>query len=117
MGRPKASTKVSYDDFKAGWLAAEACDAHEWGPAPPNNHQDAWLKYNGKPIPDKCPSCWSVNGGTSRETAGNIVLRHGKHGDFLGCSKFPQCRWTQTIPLEEEWDSYDDWQSSDIWRW
>ncbi|MDD3548803.1 MAG: AAA domain-containing protein [Candidatus Pacebacteria bacterium] len=32
----------------------------------------------------KCPSCGS-----------NMVLRHGRYGEFYGCSKFPYCRGTR----------------------
>lgn len=30
-----------------------------------------------------CPKC-----------GGNLVLKHGKYGDFYGCSNFPNCRYT-----------------------
>ena len=29
-----------------------------------------------------CPRC-----------GGNLVLRHGKYGDFYGCSNYPECRF------------------------
>lgn len=35
-----------------------------------------------------CPRCGSV-----------LVRRHGKYGDFYGCSNFPTCRYTE--PIEE----------------
>ena len=34
-----------------------------------------------------CPYC-----------SGKLVVRHGKHGDFLGCENFPKCRYTAKIP-------------------
>lgn len=33
-----------------------------------------------------CPRCGS-----------NLVLRHGKSGDFMGCSQYPHCRFTKKI--------------------
>ena len=27
-----------------------------------------------------------------------MVVRHGRGGDFLGCSKFPKCRGTRSMP-------------------
>jgi DNA topoisomerase I len=27
-----------------------------------------------------------------------MVVRHGRSGDFLGCSKFPKCRGTRSMP-------------------
>ncbi len=33
---------------------------------------------------NKCPSCGS-----------EMVLRHGRHGEFYGCSRFPYCRGTR----------------------
>ncbi len=32
---------------------------------------------------DVCPKC-----------GGKLVKRHGKYGDFIGCSNFPKCRYT-----------------------
>lgn len=33
-----------------------------------------------------CPKCGS-----------QLVLRHGKNGDFYGCSNFPKCKYTQSV--------------------
>ena len=33
---------------------------------------------------NKCPNCGS-----------EMVLRHGRYGEFYGCSKFPYCRGTR----------------------
>ena len=27
-----------------------------------------------------------------------MVIRHGRSGEFLGCSKFPKCRGTRALP-------------------
>jgi len=36
--------------------------------------------------PDKCPQC-----------GGALEERSGKYGKFLGCSNFPQCRYTYDL--------------------
>ncbi|MFR3342867.1 topoisomerase DNA-binding C4 zinc finger domain-containing protein [Agathobacter rectalis] len=28
---------------------------------------------------------------------GELVRRNGKYGEFIGCSNFPRCRYTQKI--------------------
>ncbi len=33
---------------------------------------------------NSCPRC-----------GGNLILRHGKYGDFYGCSNYPNCRFTK----------------------
>jgi len=41
----------------------------------------------------KCPSC-----GT-----GNLMLREGKYGLFVGCTRFPECTYTtKKMPKNEE---------------
>ncbi len=30
--------------------------------------------------------------------AGQLVPRNGPYGQFLGCSKFPRCRYTENLP-------------------
>ena len=40
-----------------------------------------------------CPRC-----------GGKLLLRHGAYGDFYGCSRFPQCRYT----LENEEPAFED---------
>ncbi len=45
------------------------------------------------PFPDeveKCPECGQ-----------SMVLRHGKRGDFYGCSGYPNCRHTRNIDVDE----------------
>jgi ssDNA-binding Zn-finger/Zn-ribbon topoisomerase 1 len=52
-----------------------------------------------------CPRCdhdaWSAwrwgdteEWSHSREDVGKVVERTGPHGVFLGCSNFPECRWS-----------------------
>lgn len=45
---------------------------------------------NGK-IVHKCPKCDK-----------DLILRRSVWGQFLGCSGFPNCRYTEKIPLDEE---------------
>lgn len=33
-----------------------------------------------------CPKC-----------GGKLILRGGKHGDFVGCSNYPTCRYTANL--------------------
>jgi DNA topoisomerase-3 len=50
----------------------------------------------------RCPQCGK----------GILVLRHGKYGDFYGCSDYPHCRYTEQpgkserAPLTEEQKQY-----------
>jgi DNA topoisomerase-1 len=43
-------------------------------------------KYKG----DTCPSCASNEG----NEVGFLVKRRGVYGSFLGCSRFPRCKYT-----------------------
>lgn len=38
-----------------------------------------------------CPKC-----------GGKLRKRHGKYGDFLGCSNYPKCRYTTGEPHQKE---------------
>ena len=44
--------------------------------------------------------------------------RKGKYGMFWGCSAFPKCKWTQSIPKEEETESEkkSEEKQSDYWK-
>ncbi|WP_157272287.1 UvrD-helicase domain-containing protein [Azohydromonas aeria] len=44
------------------------------------------------PIGDPCPRC-----GTGR-----LAHRESRHGPFLGCSSYPQCRFTQDLALDAQ---------------
>ena len=39
---------------------------------------------------EKCPLCGDKEGG-------EIVIRQGKYGKFKSCSRFPECKYTQTL--------------------
>jgi ssDNA-binding Zn-finger/Zn-ribbon topoisomerase 1 len=43
-------------------------------------------------VGSSCPHC----------AKGEIILRHGKFEDFLSCSRFPYCAFSQDLE-EEDW--------------
>jgi ssDNA-binding Zn-finger/Zn-ribbon topoisomerase 1 len=49
---------------------------------------------------DPCPVC------KQKERDGVMVKRHGRYGEFLGCSKFPQCSHVSRIKSDtpSNWD-------------
>lgn len=49
------------------------------------NAQDKF-KVKDEPIGRKCPECGS-----------DLVIKHGRNGKFIGCSAFPDCKYTETI--------------------
>ena len=42
---------------------------------------------------------------TCPECGADIVHRRGKYGWFVGCSNYPECRWTTS---EEVWDECNE---------
>jgi len=36
------------------------------------------------PIDEKCPQCGR-----------NLLLRHGRYGEFISCSGYPECKWVK----------------------
>ena len=49
------------------------------------NAQDKF-KVKDEPIGRKCPECGN-----------DLVIKHGRNGKFIGCSAFPECKYTETI--------------------
>ena len=47
------------------------------------------------PDPRVCPSC----------AAGRLGLRLGKHGAFIGCGNYPECRYTRPLALPSDEDA------------
>lgn len=43
-------------------------------------------KVTNKPTGEKCPVC-----------GGDLLYKHGRNGDFIGCSNFPNCTYTKSI--------------------
>lgn len=45
-----------------------------------------FYKVESQKTGEKCPECGS-----------DLVVRHGRNGDFIGCSNFPACKYTKSI--------------------
>ncbi len=65
--------------------AAERDRMHDHGTEPLNPARPGTWFSPGAAV-KKCPACGS-----------GMRLRHGKYGDFYGCSRFPAC--TQTLKV------------------
>jgi DNA topoisomerase-1 len=44
-----------------------------------------------EPLEEKCPEC-----------GGELVKRWGRNGPFIGCTQYPECKYTRNIPQEGE---------------
>ncbi len=40
-------------------------------------------------LDEKCPTCGEVN----------LVKKHGRYGEFIGCSNYPKCKYTRPITM------------------
>ena len=49
-----------------------------------------------RPLHDKPPA--EVTAYLCHECGAHMLKRHGRSGDFLGCSRFPKCRGTRSMP-------------------
>lgn len=67
----------------------------------------------GKVVPDRtarvgrCPLCGS-----------RVRDRKGKYGEFVGCSAYPECKWTDSL---EHWyncceEDPESWKEDDFWQ-
>lgn len=62
-------------------------------------HRDRMSEYEGPEHPDGvigevvCPNC-----------GGQMVLRDGRYGKFLGCDNFPRCKGSRNVEWEEEYE-------------
>jgi len=45
---------------------------------------------------------WGPEHGTCVSCGADLVLRDGKFGEFLGCSAFPDCTYTQSVEDRHE---------------
>jgi len=56
------------------------------------------LKNEGKPAPEKtgeaCPDCIARNDGE----VGELLVRSSRYGKFIGCSRYPKCKYTRQMP-------------------
>lgn len=57
---------------------------------------------------DKCP----ISG-----CGGRLVVRtnRGTEEQFLGCSNYPKCRYTEPIDDEDDDDEESDWWNADLY--
>jgi DNA topoisomerase-1 len=46
------------------------------------------VEFKPEPTGELCPECGEP-----------LVIRHGRYGKFIGCSGWPDCRYTAPIPL------------------
>ncbi len=50
------------------------------------------VKIASKPTGEKCPDCQT----------GDLVIKEGRYGRFIGCSRYPDCKFTRNIENEVE---------------
>ena len=53
------------------------------------------LKNRAKNKIDKKIASIKTKGGVCPKCGGELIMREGKYGSFIGCSNFPKCRYTQ----------------------
>ncbi len=57
------------------------------------------LKNEGRPAPEntgeQCPECIQRNDG---EGIGELLIRSSRFGKFIGCSRYPKCKYTRAMP-------------------
>ena len=51
-----------------------------------SNKVNTNIKVIEKESIDKCPRCGN-----------KLIVRNGKYGDFLGCSNYPDCKYTREL--------------------
>lgn len=55
---------------------------------------------------DTCPRCGSP-----------IEYKHGKYGEFVGCSMYPSCDWSTSLEDWDECDGYpDNWLEDEFMK-
>ncbi len=53
------------------------------------------LKRKAKEKISKKIASVKTKGGVCPKCGGELIMREGKYGSFIGCSNFPKCRYTQ----------------------
>ena len=53
------------------------------------------LKKGVKNKIDKKVASIKTKGGVCPKCGGELIMREGKYGGFIGCSNYPKCRYTQ----------------------
>jgi hypothetical protein len=49
---------------------------------------DYYMSHGYTPVGPWCPEC----------QIGHLLRREGKHGAFMGCSRYPECDYTEPLP-------------------
>ena len=55
----------------------------------------ARLKYLAKTKINQKIASIKTDGGICPQCGGKLIMRNGKYGSFIGCSNFPNCRYTK----------------------
>jgi DNA topoisomerase-1 len=85
---PKCRNAKSLDKAaKAGGAGAGAKAAAGTGKAKPAAKARRAPRPKPTPTDRTCPDCGAA-----------LVIRNGRRGPFLGCSKYPTCRHTEDVP-------------------
>ena len=71
------------------WCSSADASGTSWpAPAIPDckttRRLDQAKKIPDVPLDEKCPQCGR-----------NLVLRHGRFGEFVSCSGYPECKWVK----------------------
>jgi len=53
------------------------------------------LKKKAKNKIDKKIASIKTKGGICPKCGGDLIMREGKYGTFIGCSNYPNCKYTQ----------------------
>ncbi len=82
--RPCPACGSKNTEVKSGWFGMYL-DCPDCG-------KKTSLKNEGKPAPEKtgeaCPECHE----------GELLVRSSRYGKFIGCSRYPKCRFTRQMP-------------------
>ncbi len=83
-GRTYAGTTPETPNIPPWWTGLQRALEH--------NTASAVTYDTETPTPRECPACRGRRGG------GYLVSRHGRYGRFLGCTNYPECRYSQNAP-------------------
>lgn len=108
-----------FEAFKAGWSAHYRSTYLEWGPAPPDNPEDAYKVWKGIPLPKKVTTkqleyLYSLGYG---QATGNITLAVASKMINQALEERRQGIGLPNYPNEEDYDwEYDEYGEGDyLW--